>query len=254
MFWLWCVAMSIVKIDPRQVFSCGSFYSLLVGSTILSNLYLASLSLDRSLLILHPMRARALITHRHVLQRIVVILCVTVFFMIPHHFYYYYDPSSTIFVCQFHSFVQQWKIRVWPLIHAVAFVSIPSIITCASAVILLHDRCHRKKLTQTTRSRTARRLERNSILLFVCSLMILFCLLPTVILEVFVVYDQLTGQLVFCSRRWQIYKILFNWFLTFSVWNYSVKFYVRLLLSRTFREDFARLLLFTRRDAVEMKY
>ena len=234
--------MSLVKLDPRQLLSCGIFYSLLIGSTILSNLYLASLSLDRSVMILHPMRYRSLVTHRHVLRRIALILGVTVIFMIPHHFYYYYDPSSTIFFCQFHSFAHSWKIRLWPLVHAVAFVSIPSIITTASAVILLYDRCHRKHLTPTHRSSSARRLERNSILLFACSVMILFCLLPTVTLEIFVVSDQLTGQLVACSKRWQIYKILFHWFLTFSAWNYSVKFYVRLLLSRTFRADFVGLI------------
>lgn len=83
LFWRWCIGMSIIRIGPRQIFSCEIFYSLLIGPAILSNLYLASMAIDRSLMIFHPNRYRLLVTQRHVL---IVILC-----MIPHHFFYYYN-------------------------------------------------------------------------------------------------------------------------------------------------------------------
>ncbi|CAF1063159.1 unnamed protein product [Rotaria sp. Silwood1] len=67
-FWLWCVDMSIIKTDPREIFSCGIFYSILIGPTILSNLYLASMSIDQSFMILYPAHHRLLITRCYVLK------------------------------------------------------------------------------------------------------------------------------------------------------------------------------------------
>ncbi|CAF1169508.1 unnamed protein product [Rotaria sordida] len=243
-FWLWCVGMSIIKIDLRQILSCGIFYNILIGPTILSNLYLASISIDRTFMILYPTRYRLLITRRHVLIRIFLILIIVILFMIPHHFYFHYNKKTTIFICEFDTVIKPWRIRIWTFLHALLFVSLPSIITCISSVILLHNRCNQRKITKNKSSETARRMKRNSILIFFISIFILFSLLPTVILEIFIVHDRLFSHDIFCSIRWQQYKILLNWFLTLSALNYSSKFYVRLIISKTFRRDFIKLINF----------
>ncbi|UJR08236.1 hypothetical protein I4U23_012509 [Adineta vaga] len=240
--WLWCVDMSLIKIDPRQIFSCGIFYSLLIGPTILSNLYLASMSIDRSVMILYPARYRALITRRHVLIRICVILIIIIIVMIPHHFYYYYDKKTTLFLCEFHDFIDRWRIRLWPFIHAILFVSIPSLITYISSIILIHNRCKHRRVTKNHLSENARRIERNSILILFVTIAISFSIFPHVILEIFTVHDRLYNHDQYCSTRWKTYKILLNWFLTLGALNYSFKFYIRLVISKIFRKDFLQLI------------
>jgi hypothetical protein len=233
--------MSVTKIDPRQILSCGIFYSILIGSTILSNLYVASMSIDRTFMILYPTRYRTLITRRHVLIRIFLILIIIIFIMIPHHFYYYYDKNTTLFICEFHTFIGQWRIRIWPILHAILFVSLPSIITCVSAIILLHNRRNHRRIHKNKLSENARRIERNSILVLFVSVALSFSLLPAVILQIFIVHDRFFNQGIFPSIRWKTYRILLNWFLALSALNYSFKFYIRLFISKKFQRDFIEL-------------
>jgi len=234
--------MSIIKIDPREIFSCGIFYSILIGPTILSNLYLASMSIDRTLIILYPARYRHSITPRHVLIRICLIFLIIILFMIPHHFYYYYDKKTTIFICEFHTFVDQWRVRLWPILHAILFVSIPYSITCISSIILLKNRCHHRRIYKNKLSENARRLERNSILILFISITTFCSTLPFVILEIFIVHDRLFNHGIMSITRWKTYKLLLNWFLTCGAVNYSFKFYIRLIISKQFRRDFVHLI------------
>ncbi|CAF4859876.1 unnamed protein product, partial [Rotaria sp. Silwood2] len=244
-FWLWCVGMSIIKADPREILSCGIFYSILIGPTILSNLYLASISIDRTFMIFYPTRYRFVITRRHVLIRIFLISIIILLIMIPHHFYFYYNKKTTKFICEFDTDIKHWRIRIWPFLHAILFVSLPSIITCISSVILIHNRCNQRKINKNKLSKNARRMKRNSILILFISIIILFSLLPTVILEIFIVHDRLFNNEIFCSKKWKKYRILLNWFLTLSALNYSFKFYIHLIISKTFRKDFIKLINFT---------
>ena len=237
-FWLWCVGMSVIKIDPRQILSCGIFYSILIGPTILSNLYLASMSLDRTYMILYPTRYRLLITRRHVLIRIFLILLTIIIIMIPHHFYFYYDKKTTVFLCEFYPFIDHWRIHIWPFLHAILFVSLPSIITFVSSIVLLRNRCNHRKIHKNKLSKNARRMERNSVLILFVSIVIFFSLLPTVILEIFIVHVRLFGHGEISSARWKTYRILLNWFLAFASMNYSFKFYIRIAISKSFRNDF----------------
>ncbi|CAF3475823.1 unnamed protein product [Rotaria sp. Silwood1] len=241
-FWLWCVDMSIIKTDPREIFSCGIFYSILIGPTILSNLYLASMSIDQSFMILYPAHHRLLITRCYVLKCILLIFIVVILFMIPHHFYFHYNKKTTIFICESYTFIDHWKIRIWPFLHAILFVSLPSLVTCISSVILLHNRFNQRRMNKNYLSDNARRMKRNSILVLFISIVTLFSILPTVILEAFIIYDRLFNDDILCSIRWKTYKILLNWFLTLSALNYSSKFYIRLLISKTFRREFIKLI------------
>lgn len=233
--------MSVIKTDPRQILSCGLFYSLLIGPTILSNLYIASMSIDRTFMILYPTRYRSVITRQHVFIRIVLILLILIIIMIPHHYYYYYNKTTTIFICEFHQYILRWKTRVWPFLHAILFVSIPSIITCISSVVLLHNRCKHRRIHKNNLSENARQMERSSILLCFFSVTIFFSILPFVILEIFITIDRLSNYSDITSVKWKTYLTLLNWFLTLGAINYSFKFYVHLIISTLFRNQFIQL-------------
>ena len=184
LFWLWCLTMSIISLDPREVVSCGVFYSVLNGSAALSNVYLASASIDRSFMILSPMSYRLRITRSHVISRLIIIALVMMLFLTPHHFYYSYNPKSTMFLCEFSSSVDRRQIRLWAFTHAIFFVSIPSLIVCLSSFLLLHNRCQHKRLNPTTQSLTARRIEQRSILFVFISLAMFFTIVPACMLKV----------------------------------------------------------------------
>jgi hypothetical protein len=162
--------------------------------------------------------------------------------MIPHQFYYYYDKNTTVFVCEFNTFIDQWRIHLWPFLHAILFVSVPSLITCISSIVLLQNRCKHRRITKNNISENARRIERNSIFVLFVSIVVLFSLLPSVILEIFIVHDRLFNHEIYCSSRLKTYKILLNWFLILAAGNYSSKFYIRVFISKIFRRDFIQLI------------
>jgi len=233
--------MSIIKTDPRHVLSCGIFYSILIGPTILSNLYLASLSLDQTFMILYSTRYRLIVTQRHVLIRIFLILIVIILIMIPQHYDYDYNKKTTIFICEFSIFINQWRVCLWTLSHAILFVTIPSIITCISSIILLQNRCNYRRVQKNKLSDTARRIERNSVLILFIVITLSFSILPFAILEIFIVHNRLSHHGIISSMRWRTYKILLRWFLILGAINYSFKFYLRLIISKIFQNDFLQL-------------
>lgn len=239
--WLWSANMLLIKTDPREVLSCGIFYSIIMGSTILSNLYLASMSIDRSLMILSPATYRLTVTQSRVIIRIILICLITSLFLIPHHFYLYYDPKNTLFLCDFYSFVKHRQIRLWSYAHASFFVAIPLLIVCISSYILLHNRCKHNRIYKQNISKSARRMYRLSIFLFSVSIGIFVCVLPICILEIFIVHDRYFNHKA-CLKRWVIYRILLNCFLTLSSINYSMKFYINIIISTPMRKNFIQLI------------
>ena len=232
------MGLSIIHIDPRQIFSCGIFYGILIGPTILSNLYLAAFSFDQGFMILYPNRSRRFITQRHVCICIVLILVIVILMLIPHHFFYYYDEKTTKFICEFRDFVEPWKIHLWPFLHAIFFVIIPYIITCGAVVILLRNRRYHRRFSQAALSQSSRRMERNAMCILVIFIVNFLTVLPYVVLEIFLVRDRLAFHEVLPLKRATLYRLLLNWFLIVSVVNYSFKFHVRLMISKAFRKDF----------------
>lgn len=230
--------MSFVKTDPRQVFSCGIFYNILIGSTTLSNMYLAAMSIDRSILILRPTRYRMYVTRPRVIISLIIIFLIILLLLIPHHFYFYYEPRTTIFLCDFNSIVTHRQMRFWTLLHAILFVSIPSLIVCLSSFLLLHNRCKHKRIQKNNLSKTARQMHNHSIAIVFISIGIFISLLPSCILEIFIVHDRFFYHDKHCSIRWKIYKILLSFFLTLSSITYSIKFYIHLAISTSFRKNF----------------
>lgn len=212
-----------------------------MGPTILSNLYLASMSLDRTYMIIYPTRFRLVITRRHVLKRLFSILMIIIITMIPHHYYYSYQKKTVIFICEIHTSVIQWRLGIWPILHAILFVLAPSIITCASSIVLLHNRRNHRRIHKNKLSETARRMERYSILVVFATITILFSILPFVTLEIFITYDSLFSHGIISPMKWKTYKILLNWFLVLGAINYSFKFYFHLLVSTPFRKEFIQL-------------
>lgn len=242
LFWLWCVNMSFTQLDPRHVLSCGVFYSVVNGSSALSNIYLASLSMDRSVMILSPMSYRLRITRSHVISRVIIIGILMILFLTPHHFYFFYNQSSTVFFCEFSTSVDQRHIHLWAFIHAIVFVSIPSLIVCLSSFLLLYNRCQHKRLSQTTQSLSARRMEQRSILIVFISLAMFFTIVPACMLQIFAIHNRLSSHDAHCARRWKHYKILMNVFLILSSINYASKFYVNLAISTAYRQSFLQLI------------
>jgi hypothetical protein len=197
------------------------------------------MSIDRSIIILYPTRYRLIVTRSHVTQRLILIYIIVFIFLIPHHFYLFYKPKSTLFLCDFHSSVNHKQIYLWTFIHAILFVSIPSIIVCISAFILLHNRCQYKRIHKNNLSSNARRMHRQAIFIFFVSLGIFFTLLPSCILEIFIVYNRFSyHNNNYCLNRWKFYKILLNCFVTLLSINYSMKFYIHLIISTSFRKNF----------------
>lgn len=239
--------MSVIKVDPREVFGCGIFYMILIGPTIASNLYLALLFTDRARMILNPTRFRLIITRRHVIIRIFITFIVILLFMIPYHFYFYYDSKTTVFICEFYEHVDRWKLHIWPFLHAILFVSLPSILTCISSLILIYNRYTHRRLHKNNISVSARRMERNSVVLLFTAIGILLSLAPTVILQILIVNDYLSNHDKRCRERWKTYKILSYCFLTLFVFTYSFKFYFRLCISRAFQRDLIQLFGFVSR-------
>jgi hypothetical protein len=189
-------------------------------------------------MILSPARYRLIVTRSHVIIRIILISIIVLILIIPHHFYLTYKPKVTLFICNFHLSANERQIRLWALIHAILFVSIPSLISCISAFILLYNRCKHKRAQKNNLSPIARRMHRRSIFIFFVSLGIFLTLLPSCILEVFLAHDRLIHHDSGCSKRWKVYKILFNCFLTLASINYAIKFYIHLITSTSFRERF----------------
>ena len=230
--------MSWIKIDPRDIFSCGIFYCIVFGSTTLSNLYMASMSADRSIMILYPTRYRLIVTRTRVMIRIIIMLIIILLLGIPHHIYFTYNPKTTLFFCSFHEWVNKRRTRIWSFARGAIFVLIPSIITCISSFILFHNRLKHKRIHKSS-SQASRLMFRHSILVFLVSLVILLSLLPTCIIGVFIAYDELIrGDDKNCVARWKMYRTLLNCSLMLAVINYSMKFYIHLIISTSFREHF----------------
>ncbi len=240
MFWLWSANMSFIRIDPREVLSCGSFYSILLGSTTLSNVFLASSGIDRTVMILYPALYRSIVTQSRIILRLISITKIVILLLIPQHFYFHYNSRTTLFFCEFYPSTDRRRIRLWILTHAILFVSVPSLIVCICSGILLYNRCKHKRLHKKNSSVGARRMQRNSILIFLASLWLFLSLLPACILEIWMAHERLFDHDSHCSTRWKFYKILFNCFLTLSSINYSNKFYLHIVIFTAARKNFIK--------------
>ncbi|CAF4168543.1 unnamed protein product [Rotaria sp. Silwood2] len=237
-FWLWSANMSLIKNDPREVLSCGIFYCILLGSTTLSNLYLASLFIDRSIMIICSIRYRSIVTRPRVIFRLILICLIVILLLIPYHFYLHYDAKATLFLCDFSSSNNHERIHLLSLIHAIFFVSIPSLIVCISSIILFNNRRHHKRKHKQNLSSIARQMQKNSIFRCFLSLWFFLSLLPAFIIEIFLLYDQFFYDGMHCFTRMKVYKILFNCFSILSSIHYSTKFYIHLMISTLFRKHF----------------
>jgi len=188
-------------------------------------------------MILYPARYRSIVTQSRIILRLISITIIVILLLIPHHFYFYYNRSTTLFLCEFYPFVDHRRIHLWSIIHAILFVSVPSLIICTSSGILLHNRCKHNRLHKNKLSASARRLQRSSILIFLVSLWLFLSLLPACILEIWMVHERFFDHDSHCSTRWKFYKILLNCFLTLSSINYSNKFYIHLIISTRARQN-----------------
>jgi hypothetical protein len=193
-------------------------------------------------MILYPALYRSIVTQSRIILRIILITIIVILLLIPHHFYFRYNSRTTLFLCELYPSADRRRIRLWTLIHAIFFVSVPLLILCIGSGLLLHNRCKNKRLHKNKLSASARRMHRRSILIFLASLWLFLSLLATCILEIWMVHERFFGHDSHCSTRWKFYKILFNCFLALLSISYSYKLYIHLIISTTARKKLIQLI------------
>ncbi|CAF1614102.1 unnamed protein product, partial [Didymodactylos carnosus] len=243
--WLWLQAMSIIKRDPRDILSCGGYYSCIVGSSMISNFLLANGSFDRVLIIIFPHKYQEIVTNKRVLLRIILTVLIISLLMTHFHFSLYYQPELKLSArsCEYYPYARLWIGRIWPIVHSILFAFIPSFIICTCSFIILWNRYHHKM--KTVNSTAATRMKTLSLLLVIFSIYSTLTLLPITILQFFSQYflDDNTN-----CRKIGMWKMLLYLCCTLMAINYSNKFYINLVTSTQFRQDFLKLVTFKRKN------
>ncbi|CAF1167978.1 unnamed protein product, partial [Didymodactylos carnosus] len=112
--WVWLQSMSIIKRDPRDILSCGGYYSCVVGSSMISNFLLANGSFDRVLIIVLPHKYQQIVTNKKVLLRIILTVLITSLLMIHFHFSLYYQAEMKLSArtCEYYPDTRLWIGRI----------------------------------------------------------------------------------------------------------------------------------------------
>jgi hypothetical protein len=238
-FWLWCSSLSLVR-DPRDVLTCGTYYSLTIGSSNISTLLLTAASIDRVLIIVYPGRSSTFVTQRKALIKIIfIIICVSLL-IIQYHLSYYF--SYSFHICEYYSYAQLWHGKVWPLIRLSLLAFIPCLITCACSIIIMKNRYYRRPSTTSETSGT-RHMRTASLLLVMYSIYYAVSVMPLNILQFFHSYffndDKLTEINCLKFSQW---TMLMKFCMLLMAINYSNKFFVHYFISMQFRRDVWNLL------------
>jgi hypothetical protein len=79
--------------DPRYVLTCGTYYSLTIGSSNVSTLLLTAASIDRVLIVVYPSRYSTFVTRTKALIKILLIIIFVSLLIIQYHFSFYFSYS-----------------------------------------------------------------------------------------------------------------------------------------------------------------
>lgn len=230
--------MSFIKYDPREIFSCGIYYSIFIGSTTLLTLYVTLWWIQKALMILYPFRYRVQVQGCHLLFRIILVTLVIIACLVPRNFYSNYNSKAAIFICNFSSSTHRSRVRLFSIIYAILFVSIPSSIICISALILLNNQWKHRQKVNNNLSADARSMNNRAIFIFFISFWLFLSSLRTSMIEIFVAYELVFYHDMHCSVRLKIYQNLLSCFFIFSSINCSVRFYIHIIMSVPFRQNF----------------
>ena len=251
-FWSWCSSLSLVR-DPREVLSCGTYYSLTIGSSNISTLLLTAASIDRVLIVVYPSRSSNFVTQTKVLIKIFIIIIGVSLLIIQYHFSFYF--SYSFYICDYYSYAELWHGKVWPLIRLSLLAFLPCIITCLCSVVILRNRYYRRPST-TSETSGSRHMRTASLLLVIYSIYYTLSVMPMNVLQFFhssfFPNDLLMGQSTIDCSKFSQWKLLMKFCKLLLAVNYSNKFLVHYLISLQFRRDFWRL--FTHCYSVPYRY
>ena len=241
-FWLWCASLALLR-DPRDVLTCGIFYTLTIGSSNASTLLLTAASIDRVLIVVYPSRYSTFVTRRKALIKISLILLLVLLLMIQYHFSFYF--SHSLHVCEYYSYAQLWHGTLWPLIRLALLAFVPCTITCICSMVIFQNRFYRRPSTTSETSGT-RHMRTASLLLVIYSIYYTISIMPINILQFFHSYfladTRWSGRSEIDCLKFSQWTVLMKFCLLLMAINYSNKFIVHYLISLQFRQDVWNLL------------
>jgi hypothetical protein len=240
--WLWCSSLSLVR-DPRDILTCGIYYSLTIGSSNISTLLLTAASIDRVLIVVYPSRYSTFVTRTKALIKIFLIITCASLLIIQFYFSFYF--SYSFHMCDYYSYAQLWHGKVWPLIRLGLLVFIPCIITCVCSMIIFKNRYYRRP-SNTSETSGTRHMRTASLLLVIYSIYYTLSIMPLNILQFFHSYffdnKELTETSEMNCFKFSQWRLLMKFCMLLMAINYSNKFIVHYLISMQFRRDVWNLL------------
>ncbi|CAF0728038.1 unnamed protein product [Adineta ricciae] len=236
-FWLWCSSLSLAR-DPRDVLTCGTYYSLLIGSSHISTLLLTAASIDRVWIVVYPSRYSTFVTRTKALIKIILIIIIVSLVIIQYHFSVYFSYSYNI--CEYYSYAELWHGKVWPVIRLSLLAFLPCITICICSMVILRNRYYRRPST-TSETTGSRHMRTASLLLVIYSIYYTLSVMPLNILQLFHSYffnDRITEASQINCLKFAQWKMLMKFCLLLMAINYSNKFLVHYLISMQFRRNF----------------
>ena len=230
-FWSWCSSFSLLR-DPRDLLTCGTYYSLTIGLSHCSTLLLTAASIDRVLIVLYPSRYSTFVTRTKALIKIIFILVFVLIVIVQYHFSFYFSHSFR--VCESYFDGQFWYGKLTPLIRFIILAFLPCSITCVCSIIIFQNRFYRRPSTssETTGSRHMRTA---SLILVIYSIYYSLTILPIDILQFFQ-STFITDSPLNCFK-FSLWKNLMKFSMLLMAINYSNKFFVHYLISVQFRRE-----------------
>ncbi|UJR33475.1 hypothetical protein I4U23_020920 [Adineta vaga] len=233
-FWLWCSSLSLIR-DPRDVLTCGTYYSLLIGSSHISTLLLTTASLDRVCIVVYPTRYSTFVSRTKGLVKIIFIIIIVSLLLIQFHFSFYF--SHSYYICEYDSYAQLWHGKVWPLIRLSLLAFLPCLTICICSMVILRNRYYRRPST-TSETTGSRHMRTASLLLVIYSIYYTLSIMPLNILQLFHSYffnHDITETSQIDCLKFSQWKMLMKFCMLLMAINYSNKFLVHYLISIQFR-------------------
>ena len=252
-FWDWLYVVNLAP-DPRRILNCAFFYPFVSGTGLISLLLLIQLNLDRLLIIHQPQQIPVYITYQRILIKI--LLTFSTLFLYLFHYYYslHYDSHSYIIFgqsCRVYPRAQLWFYSIWPYVH-LCIRLIPCLILIACTINVFHNRC----LKSSHRTNVLHRQQQTfSLVLVLLSIYTLLAMIPITILQIFNQYiwkDQCRYFRCHCfqthdhAQQWKLINVIC---IMCEASIYTMKFYVKLIMSSEFRHDIKRLVFSRTKDS-----
>lgn len=246
MFWDWLDMVNLAP-DPRRILNCAFFYPFVSGTGLISLLLLVQLNLDRLLIIHHPQQISVYITYQRIFIKILLTFSTLLLYLFHYYYSLHYDSQSYVIFgqsCRVYPRAQVWFYSIWPYIH-LCIRLIPCVILIACTINVFHNRYLRYPHRMNSLHRQQQTF---SLVLVLLSIYTLLAMVPVTILQIFNQYIWKDQCRYFRCHCWQKHDHAEQWKLINVICImceasiYTIKFYVKLLISSEFRHDIQRLI------------